>query len=221
MLAELLFTLVAAPIAKAYIPIGFDDKNVSQVVVAGEFVSTCYKIGPSHARVDEVNRIVTIRQDAYRYSKLCLQVAVPYNQAIDIGILSPGVYSIVDGATGKELGSLPVAKGVGPGPDDYLYAPMTDAYVETTLAPVKTHTLVLKGQFSDRCTTMTEIRVLPYTDVITVQPITERTGGGEECRREPARFLMTKALDPSLKGNYLLHVRSLNGQAINKVINLP
>jgi hypothetical protein len=213
---------VGAPLTKAYIPIGFDSKNVAQVVVEGEFTNTCYKVGSAHADVDAVGRVITINQDAYYYPGfLCLQVMVPFSQVVNIGVLGEGDYSIVDGATGQTMGVLPVAKGVGPGPDDYLYAPVGDAYIESRTEPARKHTLIVRGSYFDRCTRLTEIRVREYKDVITVQPITERIGAGENCGTSPVRFLYTQELNPFLKGDYLLHVRSLNGQALNKLVYLP
>ncbi|MCB0418058.1 MAG: hypothetical protein KDD39_10425 [Bdellovibrionales bacterium] len=42
--------LQAVSAAKAFIPVGFDDNDQSQLVIAGRFPNTCYQVGPCKSR---------------------------------------------------------------------------------------------------------------------------------------------------------------------------
>lgn len=217
-LADNLPNTVNIALKKAFIPSGFDDNDRSQIAVEGLFPNTCYRVGPHAIKVDEAYKTVTIQQQAYLYGGMCLQMFVPFTQVIDLGLLSDGKYKILDAESGASLGSLDVAKSKNLGPDDFLYAPITDAYV-TFQPSVKTNTLVLTGNFGDRCSDFEEIKVLYQDQVVVVQPVVKRTTENP-CTPQPTRFLKTVELKQGVQGIHLLHVRSLNGQAINKMVDL-
>jgi hypothetical protein len=200
-------------LGSAYIPIGFDNINRSQVTVEGVFKDTCYRVGPH--RVSRDGNTLTITQSAYVYHGICADVLVPFYQVIELGVMDPGNYNIVDGATGRNLGVLPVVvappKSKTTYPDDYLYAPVSDA---TLLVDSGKH-LVISGAFTDDCTHFKEIRVERFNNVIEVLPITER---GTNCHRKFLPFQITKNIDIP-DGHYLLHVRALSGNAVNKMVD--
>src|ERR1700683_2486815 len=95
-------SLEKVTLGTVYVPIGFDNINRSQVMVEGVFKDTCYRIA-SHTVQINGNTIV-ITQGANVYQGLCADVLVPFSQVVELGILKIGNYSIVDGATGRELG---------------------------------------------------------------------------------------------------------------------
>lgn len=215
---------VPVSITKAFIPIGFDDNDVSQVVIAGTLPNTCYKLGPTTYSVDSASRSIAVRQMAYHYPGVaCLEVLIPYTQVVNIGILREGNYRIVDGTGGALLGQLPVKRATTPGQDEYLYAPVSEAHVQSQASPRK-HTLVLTGMFSDRCTTLREVRITYHPQVVVVQPIADRHEPADDarpCIHRPTRFSHSVDLDPSLTGGQLLHVRVMNGQALNQIVDFP
>ena len=96
---------------------------------------------------------------------------------------------------------------------------MTDAFI-TTEPETGIHTLSILGAFSDRCTVFEDIKVNYTEDVIVVQPIVKHIAV-RGCAQEKTRFVKTVQLKDGLTGMYLLHVRSMNGQAINKMVDLP
>lgn len=210
---------VETALTKAYIPLGFDDNDRIQIAVAGTFKNTCYKVGPHALKVDAENKTITVQQQAYLYSGVCLQMFVPYSEVIDVGIIPSGNYKVVDANSGTKLAELPVNQGTSAGPDDFTYAPVSDAYVFNDQETGK-HVLALSGSFGDRCSDFQDIKVNVANDVIIVQPVLERKAE-ISCAPEKVRFLKTVELGDSVKnGVYMLHVRSLNGQAINKLVDL-
>lgn len=210
-------TTVNVGLDKAFAPIGFDDNDRVQIAVEGSFANTCYRMGPHAVRVDDANHTITIQQQAYLYGGICLQMIVPFETFIDVGLLKEGTYTIVDNQTKKELGKLPVLRSSNAGPDDFLYAPVTDAYIVNDHMNKK-NSIVLSGTFSDRCSEIQEVRVLYQESVLVVQPIMKRTETA--CEPKKTRFVKVVELDKDVHGMYLLHVRSLNGQAINRMVDL-
>lgn len=210
---------VTVAIQKAFIPEGFDDNDRTQVTVEGFFPNTCYKVGPYATKVDPKTRTITIQQQAYHYNGVCLQMLVPFNQTIDLGIITAGEYSLRDAAKGGALGALKIDRATKSEADEFLYAPTTDAYI-TTEPDTGLHTLIVKGAFSDRCTIFEDIKVNYNSDVIVVQPIVKHIAE-RGCESQKVRFVKTVELKKDLTGVYLLHVRSMNGQAINKVVDIP
>lgn len=210
---------VETALTKAYIPLGFDDNDRIQIAVAGTFKNTCYKVGPHALKVDAENKTITVQQQAYLYNGVCLQMFVPYSEVIDVGIIPSGNYKVIDSQSGKTLADLPVNQGTSAGPDDFTYAPVSDAYVVNDQDTGK-HVLALSGSFGDRCSDFEDIKVKVANDVIIVQPVLSRKSD-ISCAPEKVRFLKTIELGNDVKdGVYMLHVRSLNGQAINKLVDL-
>jgi len=202
-------------LSKAFIPIGFDDNDHTQVVVSGILPDTCYRLGSYNVKIDESKQVVYVQQMANVRLGPCLDVIIPFSETINVGTLKEGNYSVVDSASGGTLGVLPVARSTTPAIDDYLYLPLIDASVRTDSA--KHSFLQLDGKFSDRCTRYKKSLIHYYKDVIVVQPIVEHIGA-LRCGHEPNRFQITEPLADGLKGTYLLHVRSMEGQAINKFV---
>ena len=112
---------------------------------------------------------------------------------------------------------LPVETAKNFGPDDFLYAPTGDAYVDSRGNP-QSHVLRISGNFPNRCLRIREVKVAYYSDVIVVQPIMDQSG--RACTERSTPFNYSVALDATLRGRYLLHVRSMNGQAVNKLVDL-
>jgi hypothetical protein len=199
----------------AYIPVGFDNINRSQLVVEGVFRDTCFRVGPHQIQVN--GGTITITQGTYRYKGFCSDMLVPFSQTIELGILKIGSYTVVDGVSGRVLGTLPIVqapvKSAATYPDDYLYAPISDA---SLLVEGGQKRIVLSGTFTDDCTRLTEIRTQIFGKVIQVLPITERSPGA--CHRKFHPFQISKPVVVP-DGHYLLHVRSLSGNAVSKMVD--
>lgn len=218
-------TQIPVALERTFVPIGFDDNDRVQITVQGRFNNTCYKVGPYQFKVDSAKKQLIVEQFAYHYTGLCLQMVVPFVQVMNIGLLRDGKYTIVDKTSNRILGVLPVTHSQDPSPevypDDYLYAPITDAVVVNDTATSKS-TLRLTGTFTDRCTILRKekVEVRYYPNVIVVLPIAERTQSRGCDEYTPTRFQIEVELREGLKGSQLLHVRSMSGQAINKIVDL-
>ncbi|MFM8314018.1 MAG: hypothetical protein ACKOA8_07000, partial [Deltaproteobacteria bacterium] len=193
---EILPKTITVDLQKAYIPKGYDDNDRVQLVVEGQFPNSCYKVGPYATKVDPKTRTIHIQQQAYLYNGTCIQMLVPFSQVVDLGIIKQGQYKLFDQSKNHELGALDIDAATKADPDEYLYAPTTDAYI--TSDPVAgTHTLNVVGAFSDRCTVFEEIRVNYTSDVIIVQPVVKHIAE-RGCGKEKTRFVKTVELHKNL-----------------------
>ncbi|HEX4926206.1 MAG TPA: hypothetical protein VFV50_19085 [Bdellovibrionales bacterium] len=210
--------LVQVPVQAAYIPSGFDSNDKAQIVVEGYLPNSCYRIGVAEAFVDQATNTVKVRQNAYMYNGMCLQMIIPFTLVVNVGLLEQGDYRVIDEKTSNELGRLPVKLSLHSEPDDHLYAAVQD----TTIYLDQQKRLVAKmeGYFPDTCTKLEEVRIIrENSNVVAVLPIAKRVDTGL-CRRVLVPFVKHVLLPSLNKGRFLLHVRSLNGQAVNKMFNV-
>ena len=204
-------------IIKAYIPAGFDNNDRVQVVVEGILPSTCYKVGPYKVDFDVRKMELKILQSAYKYKGPCMEMPVPFQNILNIGISPLGDFLVRDGRDDSSLGRLPIAMAKTVRADDYLYAPVSEVTIDSRWRRV-----TISGSFSNNCMVLREIRMIREShNVVTALPISEAlTGTGVECKNGIFPFTKTVNLPMLNEARYLLHVRSLDGQATNKLFTL-
>ncbi len=106
--------------------------------------------------------------------------------------------------------------------DDYLYA-----YVNSLLVKVdpqsRIPTITLSGSFGMTCMYLQEVRIVrDDNDAVVILPIVGM-GKPETCAVSMPAIPFQKTItleSPLLENLTLFHVRSLNGQAINQVVEL-
>ncbi len=214
-------TLLLAP-DQVFSPTGFDDNDNAQLVIAGTFPDTCYNTGPAGARVDRDKKEILIRNTAYYFPGcFCIQVGVPFFSTIDLGPLPAGDYQIrYETATSpRDAGAIRIAESPSPDQDNHLYASVDEvSYVAARGdSPAQIH---LKGEFPADCLVLKEVKLI-HSDpqILEILPVAEKTIGN--CAIEPVPFEATLSLkDHPLRGKALIHVRSLNGKAINRALEI-
>lgn len=211
---------VSVPLEKGFVPVGFDDNDNTQVMVAGTFSDTCHKVGPARVQVNSATGEIQIEQLAYRYSDICLRMMVPFVNVIDLGILPAARYKIFDKMGKAEIAAMSVLVAKSSAADDFLYAPVADSDVVAS-PDGKEHLLTLKGNFTNRCSALKEVIVNRYAETIVVQPIMTYTGEGRDCPYSKVRFQFSVPLKEKLTSAMLLHVRVMNGKAVNKLVDVP
>ncbi|MFN7685890.1 MAG: hypothetical protein ACK5QT_10835 [Oligoflexia bacterium] len=208
-----------------FAPPGFDSNDHAQVVLSGSFINTCFKVGPTKAEVEHETRTIHVTQQAYVLdTPWCLQVMIPYTSVVDVGMLPAGNYSVkirTDQAKEKEFGLMPISRaretpGESPNsPDEKFYAIVDDFSYENG-------TVTLKGKLPGDCVKLKEIQILARkANIVEVLPVAEVTHpGATSCVQNLVPFERQVPFKSPWKGQTLFHVRSLNGQAINKVIEI-
>ena len=206
--------------AQTFLPPGFDDNDRSQLVIAGFYPNTCFKQGPTQVSVDQKNKKITLQHQAYYYeSSWCLQMLVPYQETVDMGILSAGEYKVsaLD-EIGKDIsaGKLPISVAKSNEPDEHLYAPIEQAFVDKNAA--NGPQLVLTGTFPGGCTEIGEVKVLHRQDnLVEVLPLAEPESH-PGCDTQNRDFEKRVKLPAGLSGSTLVYIRYLNGKAVTRVI---
>jgi hypothetical protein len=209
---------------KVFTPAGFDSNDHSQIIVAGSYRNTCYKVAPDEATVDADKFKIYVRSRAYFYDGcFCAMVLVPYVKTIELGVLKAGKYDVYfEDATGamKQTSSLNVAVSPTAEPDNYVYAPLTDAAVDTSTVgadPV----LMLKGRFTSTCMKIREVKInFVQGNVVEVLPIMADKPdeyNDPSCKDASIPFEERVVVKGAPKGQTLFHIRALNGKALNVV----
>ena len=205
--------LLEVGVSDVFVPQGFDDNDPNvQVIVEGYFPNTCYKLGP--IKVEQKEDRIKITPQAYFYHAPCLQVMVHYTQEINLGILKAGKYTLdIPSDRPETTPMLPIAHAENQGPDDYIYAPIESARVVSKERPM----VRLHGVFSNSC--MSLDRVVTHSEsnrVVAILPIAKYENNGA-CLDVLTPFHKDVQIKDPLKGRTLLHVRSLNGNAVNVI----
>jgi len=211
--------LVNVEIAQAYVPDGFDDNDNVQITLEVTLADSCYKIESYNSKIQD-NKILIYVQASHT-GTTCMEAKFLTPQIIDLKIVPTGTYQIVDGSNGRIVESLTVKHAVVGDilqPDDEIYAPVRDAVqINTDNAE---HQLVLTGIFPFICMKIQKVTFLPQKKVIVVLPIMGKLGDKPDCNDGVFPFEESFSFKSPPPGRYLLHVRSLNGAAINKLVEI-
>jgi hypothetical protein len=199
-----------------YIPNGFDSNDQVQFVVEGTYRDTCSKPADTRFTINTSSKTIHVSAFEYRYSGPCLDVLVPHDEVINLGIIPPGRYQVVQSG-GRSLGNLNVNLAISSSPDEFLYAPISQAYLKNANGRMA---LTLSGVFTNSCMKIQKIVSNVQNNVVTVQPIALLLPTATHCVIGRFPFEETVFLKPVRSGRYLLHVRSLNGKSINNLFDL-
>ena len=205
------------PLDRAFIPVGFDNDDSIEIVVTGKFRKPCLQLGIVSTEVEDST--IWVQLTAYEYEGSCSNAGAPFQQTVPLGLIqNAGIYSIKDRSSGKEIGSLIVDKAsdTTAGTDSNPYASLSDAFLtwEGT-----TPTLVLRGLHNSTCAKFGKIEITPQKDALVVLPILKKLKKNEICDHKIAPFEMKTQVSEELPFfPFLLHVRSMGGQAISKMV---
>jgi hypothetical protein len=217
-----LFAQAAAPektpavYNKVFVPMGFDSNDQVQIVGTGTFENGCYRAADSSAKVDEAAKRITISAAAYKYNGLCLQMVLPFERTIEVGIVPAGEYEIVQDGKAEVLGKLTVKEAKSEDPDDYAYAPVSQAYVDE--AAGSKDNLIVRGIMPTDCMKIVDVKITHDNEVLMAQPIV-KIEKRNNCAVGMFPYRKVVKVDAP-KGEYLLHVRSMNSKAINNLVNV-
>jgi hypothetical protein len=212
---------ILAPVEQVYVPNGFDDNDVTEVLVRGEFSSSCYQVGEGHYVINRELKEISVWVTAYKYEAgACAEVMTPYLKSIHIGVLEEGEYNVIveNAPTVKAIFS--IEGRTSESPDDYLYAPVSGGNVE--LDANGRQYLNLMGTYPYTFTGCMVIKEVKFeygaNDVLVVLPIME-TLPDAQCESYHHQFNEVYGLPQAIDGEKILHVRSINGHSYNRYLN--
>jgi hypothetical protein len=201
---------------RTFAPHGFDDNDQIQVVIEGHLDNDCYRLSTPDIVIDDTTHQVRIQPRASYFQWLCLEVQVPWTQVVQVGSLSAGSWNIKVGSSG-ESATMDVKSASALSPDDHVYAPVDTLFVDVQGGAA---TATIRGHFSTRCAEIEDMIVTDSGKTIEVQPIMT-AGSARNCQRVETPFERQISLPQKSPGRYLVHVRSLNGSALNHVYEVP
>lgn len=203
--------LVAVPVTSVFVPVGFDDNDEAQIVLDGMLPNTCYRL--AHTEVEPTADGFVVRQMARRFGGICIPSFVPFWMEVSLGRLTAGDYKI-GVIEGPAATTLSVAAAPTSSQDDFLYAPVQDLVVERNSDG--RWVAQISGRLPSSCLSLKETRVLDQGHVLVLLPILEQSD--VDCATED-RPWSESVLLPELAeaGQYLVHVRSMSGKAVNTV----
>jgi len=210
-------TVTGINFAKAYVPNGFDSNDNVEIVGAGVFANSCYRYADTKVEVNQNDKTITLTPSAYMYSGYCLQVLMPFDHTVKLGLLPAGTYSIQESSSKENLGAITVRSSVKTEADDFMYAPISQAFFKSQ----GTANLVqISGELPVSCMKLKDVLFDKQADVIVVQPIVEMDKS-IPCVEGKFSFEKTSDIGALNSGTYLLHVRSMNGKSVNSVVRVP
>jgi hypothetical protein len=198
-----------------FAPVGFDDNDEAVMVVDGFLPSGCYRLTRPNVVIDQVAKTIVVTPQARYFNIPCVEALVPYHFDVNLGVLSIGDYKVtVINANAVPLPErLAVTEASNAGPDDFLYAPIDEVTVNENHDSGKL-TATLRGRFTLDCMTFGDVRVIDNGKSVNILPIMKVDHEG--CQAVETPFVQTVDLPTSIAaGRHLLHVRSLNGAAVN------
>lgn len=213
--AENNYSIVSMIPASVFAPTGFDDNDNAQIVIDGIYPDSCHSNGPLRFKVDSVQNEIQIQNGVIVADGKCQMMLGSYTRVLELGPLSVGQYKLVflDSAQHRiEKGVLAVKNAASPSSDEFFYAPVKNVQLD---AIDEQTSIVLSGVFTNSCLNMKSVEVIYNPEVIEILPIAQFQG--TNCKQEQRPFSMIVKLKDNLQGKKLVHVRSLNGQAINQV----
>jgi hypothetical protein len=195
-----------------YVPYGFDNNDNVVLMLEGSLPDSCHQLAQISVAKDEDQKTVTIQVNAWREQRpQCAPGPFPFQSEVELGTMNEGSWKIVvRDTTVEEL--LTVSRASTTGQDDHLYAPVEA--VEIVRNDAGTLVARLTGLITADCVAYKETQVLNQGKVLVLLPIMEVRS--TDCN--PANILLSENVElpgDQLPGHYLLHVRSLNGKALN------
>lgn len=215
---------IPATVESIHVPFGFDDNDNVEIVVRGILEDSCKRVGRTSYEVDNERRMVHIKVTTFDYKMqdvICYEMINPFLVQIRVGVLHNGTYKVDLADDGDKEVETYIAKATTQTPDQFLYAPISDA--ELSVNSRGEQTVALKGEFPRMLTgCMVMKEVVTYKnpkDILVVLPIAE-VKEGSACQNYKHQFKINHVVETKnkIEGESLLHIRVSNGQSYNRVV---
>jgi hypothetical protein len=216
---------VEVPVRRVMFPVrGYDDNDNVQLLVEGELPDPCYVLGRQRVDVD-ASGTITVHQLAWRRSGgACdsgdLLGTSPFSEEVSLGRLKAGQYRVAYAPDDQSQEFRDLSVGVAPVAtmDDFNYARVTDLQVPDVVLQGQKAQVRLSGPFASSCNRLKEpVAVERIGDTFVIRPIELQLG---DCGWSLRTFVKTIDLGALPPGEYLVHVRSKNGRAVERTFSV-
>lgn len=214
-------------------PKGYDTNDNVEIVIDGKLPNACFEIYKTVAKLDQTKYEINLTQ-LVRVKNIteCLpsnqgQQQVPmwpiqYTNLVSMGNLKAGKYKVNFNRGTKTVTKMfVVSPTVSTGIDDYLYAPVSNAFIPELIYSTDNAEVILTGIITNTCMNFNGIvDVQRMGNVFIVLPkMTLNTFTACTPTQVPLQSIVSLG---SIKkeGRYLIHVRSTTGRSVNKVFTV-
>jgi hypothetical protein len=224
--------ILQLPLTKVFIAAqGFDDNDHVQAVAFGTLPNACYRPSTAEVTQDKFTGEFLVIQNVFRDTTgLCQNpanlpedLAQPrfFSKEIDLGQLAVGNYLIrYNTLDGDKERFFSISPALADSVDTLRYPIITNAFVSDKVsASDQTFEIRIQGYLTSSCSDISDnSKVVAIDDVFVVLLETNRKDSMCLPINEPF-YKVFQAKVPTA-GSYLLHVRSLSGEARNKVFQV-
>lgn len=208
----------AVPVDHIYVPAGFDSNDNTEIVVTGFLPNLCYKAPKSAIEITNgkisVSVKATMNQKAMGY---CADVIVPFIESINIGTLARGNYKLAvnENSSLSKKSHINIAEASNNSIDDAIYANVD----EVVRAEENSRKVYLKGYNPSDCFELKEIIIADNgLDTYSILPKMKQVK--TFCPKKMIPFNYEFEVPEKLEADkVLLHVRVMDGRAINAFFN--
>jgi hypothetical protein len=211
-------------------PSGFDDNDQVVAMVQGTFLDGCSKKGSTI--VERSGTFIRIRQEMIRaVLGACsnpetmpdyLKIPVPFTSEVDLGLLEAGTYTIEFlTESGVQTRTFLIEQAQVTSIDSRPYAAVTQFDVPDLLGADESLVVKLKGVLNSTCTDIeaSDIKIEQFNDVVVILPVL-KLRSDIRCLRSRIPFELNINLGRLLPGHHMIHVRSLDGHGLSRVIEV-
>lgn len=213
---------------EVFVPPGFDDLDDSEITFMNHSKNSCFlKTYSLPPQIDAENKIIRISNFSMVLDgDYCISRDISSPTTLKVGELPAGKYKVEFETEKGQFASyseINVGKSKSEQKDDFQYAPLDINELTVKVdAANKNIELTLPGSFPNGCYKFKEVKVLDTRSetVIEVLPIVEMMT--TICTQE-IQFFSKKVIIPyKINGpmKKLIHIRSADGVAINRIVNL-
>jgi hypothetical protein len=211
---------------EVFVPPGFDDMDDAEITYVNNSGTNCFLKSFSFQDIDKVNKVIRIsNMSMVLKSDFCTYTSGSSPTTVILGELPAGEYRLdFETEKGKfePYSKINIAKSKNDQKDDYTYANLDINELTVTVnRETQVIEVVLPGQFPSSCFKFQEARVIDNRseNVIEILPIIEVLKGS--CAQTIVPFKETVKIPYTESGiKKLVHIRSANGVAIDRVISL-
>ena len=218
------------PVSKIFtLEHGFDSNDFVEVAVFGFLPDSCHKLGAGKVEIDREENSIYLDVVGYvNDSGPCLNIITPYLEIIRIGTLDSGRYDIFYDRDTSPRGTLSISEADTAHQDQHLYAPVDSVDIfqmNEEKSGDLSQKIKIEGTYPylyTGCMKIVEVRVTKTpNNILIIKPIAKifEEQYCESNMRNSNRFEIIKDIDDPAVGQGLLHVRTLNGRAVNKLFD--
>lgn len=214
-------------------PKGYDTNDNVEIIIDGKLPNACFEIYKSNVDVDQKKFEITLQQlvkvknitecQANHQDHQNIPMwPIQYTNRLELGNLKAGTYKVnYNTGTTVTTKTFEVSATVSSGIDDFLYAPISNAFIPELIYSTDSAEVILTGILTNTCMNFNgEVEVQRMGNVFIVLPKMS-LNTFTQCSPTQIPLQSIVSLGAIKKeGRYLVHVRSTTGRSVNKVFTV-